>query len=691
VCRWFDSGWYHTQQRPLSRGLSVFGRSSIVTNFGHRHPSSSMQLIDLAIPHLLLDTVPVIELSLNGPGQVEVRANKRLRELVRGSYESDLPLEVHATDLNETIAELRLMSRYPGSSAVARRFRLRAGDQAWVHVRGEFVLHKVSRVHLLAAAVVHDERPMRRMDQRLAQVAKGNQLLLDVAEVLSRHTADSISTLGSVARLVSLHFNVVCDILLIEPGSDLIIPVATGHPDKEIVAEIRRLYSLRNLRVGEGMLGKVMSTGEMFLNNQVAGPLPTSLEVDMRIWPKALLYLPLIGRGHTLGAMAFSRLLPDMPYSPAEVAEAQDIVNLTSIFIDANDAYRQLKHELEARVEAERKVTESDLRQRLVLWNVEDLITILSDDGVILYVNHPITGYEGVDFVGTRLLDHTPPEMVEERVRLMNEALATGRPFEQTRTATDQSGRSRWFVSKFCPIGKEGDKERLLVITREVTEHHEAEMRVLNAMVTGQEEERAALAAELHDGVGQVLTSIGLELSQLEQSCGTGNEAQHARLVSAMQKVTDAVQEVRNISHGLRPQVLEAFGLVIAVRDLCREMTGLSGINVSFDSAGVPDRLEREVEANLFRIAQELLTNVYRHSGAQRAHVNLIGDEEMITLTVEDDGRGLDPDGSVKGIGLRNMETRSRVLNGKVEVESTPGQGVFVTVSVPLRPILTER
>jgi signal transduction histidine kinase len=105
----------------------------------------------------------------------------------------------------------------------------------------------------------------------------------------------------------------------------------------------------------------------------------------------------------------------------------------------------------------------------------------------------------------------------------------------------------------------------------------------------------------------------------------------------------------------------------------------------------VPDRLEREVEANLFRIAQELLTNVYRHSGAQRAHVNLIGDEEMITLTVEDDGRGLDPDGSVKGIGLRNMETRSRVLNGKVEVESTPGQGVFVTVSVPLRPILTER
>lgn len=650
-----------------------------------------MQLIDLAIPHLLLNTVPVIELSLNGPGQVEVRANSRLRELVRGSYDSDLPLEVHSTDLNETIAELRLMSRYPSSSAMARRFRLRAGDQAWVHMRGEFVLHKVGKGQLLAAAVVHDERPMRRMDQRLAQVAKGNQLLLDVAEVLSRHTADSISTLGSVARLVSLHFNVVCDILLIEPGGDLIIPVATGHPDKEIVAEVRRLYSLRTLRVGEGMIGKVMATGEMFLNNQVAGPLPTSLEVDMRIWPKALLYLPLIGRGRTLGAMAFSRILPDLPYSPAEVAEAQDIVNLTSIFIDANDAYRQLKHELEARVEAERKVTESDLRQKLVLRNVEDLISILAADGTILYVNHPLKGYEEMDFVGTNINDHASPEMAQERRVLMQEALISGRPFEYTRTSADRHGRLRWFTSKFCVIGNEGDQERFLVISREVTEHHEAEMRVLNAMVTGQEEERAALAAELHDGVGQVLTSIGLELSQLEQSCNNSDAAQHARLVSAMQKVTTAVHEVRNISHGLRPQVLEAFGLVIAVRDLCREMTELSGISVSFDSVGVPDRLEREVEANLFRIAQELLTNVYRHSSAKRAHVNLIGDEEMITLTVEDDGRGLDPERSVKGIGLRNMETRSRVLNGKLEVESTPGQGVFVTVSVPLRPILTER
>jgi signal transduction histidine kinase len=200
----------------------------------------------------------------------------------------------------------------------------------------------------------------------------------------------------------------------------------------------------------------------------------------------------------------------------------------------------------------------------------------------------------------------------------------------------------------------------------------------LRRVVAGQEVERRRLARELHDETGQALTSILLGLKQLE-----GAEVQSVARLREL--VVATLQDVRRLAVELRPKVLDDFGLVPALERLTSGFAEHTGIAVDLEAGAIIDRLPPEVETAIYRIVQEALTNVVKHSHAQRVSVLVTRADGRIKAVIEDDGRGFDPESTGSdGVGLIGMRERIELLDGLLAVESSERSGTTVAVEVPV-------
>ena len=203
-----------------------------------------------------------------------------------------------------------------------------------------------------------------------------------------------------------------------------------------------------------------------------------------------------------------------------------------------------------------------------------------------------------------------------------------------------------------------------------------------------QDLERRRIARELHDSVGQYLAGLKINLSQLESA----TRVDASRAIRETIDLTDcAIQEVRTISHLLHPPLLEELGFLPAARWYVDEYGKRSQVKVSLIIDEPIQRLAREVEIALFRVLQEALTNVYRHSGAQSVDVRIICRDEHVTLTVADDGRGIPHEvlvrfrgGAASGIGLAGMRERLAEFGGEIRVEASSG-GSVVQAIIPMK------
>lgn len=224
-----------------------------------------------------------------------------------------------------------------------------------------------------------------------------------------------------------------------------------------------------------------------------------------------------------------------------------------------------------------------------------------------------------------------------------------------------------------------------------ISEHRvaDAKLRALaQRVVRSQEDERARLSRDLHDGISQWLVSIKLQvesgiaklLSPIPQP-----ELVHRSLDRAATQLNDVLGEVRRISHDLRPALLDDLGLKAALEHLTREFRELTGIRTSFEAKGPLDGLNDVANTVLFRIAQEAFTNIKRHATAADATVKLNGDSSSVHLSIEDNGVGFNVAGVIlhpkRGIGLRNMHERVNAAGGKLEItSSTEGTRVIATL-----------
>ncbi|KAA9332086.1 tetratricopeptide repeat protein [Hymenobacter busanensis] len=216
------------------------------------------------------------------------------------------------------------------------------------------------------------------------------------------------------------------------------------------------------------------------------------------------------------------------------------------------------------------------------------------------------------------------------------------------------------------------------------------------AVLEAEENERRRIGSDLHDGIGQLLTAAKLNLHALGQQLGPASDgAQASRqllLDNAVEVVDESFREVRSISHNLMPNALLKRGLAAAVRDFLDKLPSGNGLRVEVEAFGLDDmRLDPTVESVLFRVIQELVQNIVKHAHATDVTLQLVKSDDELTVVVEDNGVGFDPQalGPDAGIGLRNVATRMAYLGGRAHFDGVPGRGTTVTLEVPLAAAVT--
>ncbi len=208
----------------------------------------------------------------------------------------------------------------------------------------------------------------------------------------------------------------------------------------------------------------------------------------------------------------------------------------------------------------------------------------------------------------------------------------------------------------------------------------------LKAVVSATESERKRIAKDLHDGIAQTLSGVKLGLDQLWSELKFDSEMQRKRYQQTLEYLSEACNEVREISHQMMPRVLSKMGLVQAINDFLDKSLGHTRFNYSFEYFGFQsnERFAESVEVNVFRITQELVQNVIKHSGATQLKATLIRDKSELVLNVEDNGIGLELESTSIGMGLDSVKGRVSSLHGSVSFKKAQNTGLIVNIRIPI-------
>ena len=231
-----------------------------------------------------------------------------------------------------------------------------------------------------------------------------------------------------------------------------------------------------------------------------------------------------------------------------------------------------------------------------------------------------------------------------------------------------------WFKSK-----KREELNKQLILQQELRS---------KAVIEAEEKERVRIARELHDGIGQQLSAAKLNISGLQASLKTTKAEEITMLQNAIDLLDEAVKEVRIVSHSMMPNALIKSGLVSAVREFINKISSGGNLKINLEIVGLHERLEATVENIIFRILQEVVNNIIKHSKATEVGIQFIKHDKELTILVEDNGVGFNVEKELNttdgGIGLKNIQSRIAFLNGEVNFDSFPQKGTTVSIDIPL-------
>jgi len=361
-----------------------------------------------------------------------------------------------------------------------------------------------------------------------------------------------------------------------------------------------------------------------------------------------------------------------------------------------DDAEQIILLALEDVTEQKRTLDEAR-KQGELLHLAHDGIIVANLNSAILFWNRGAedmygwTAGEACGNVSHQLLKTVFPEAFEQfRNKLFTSGFWEGELVHTTRDGRRLTVTSRHVLqtdSQARPIA-------ILQINRDITVRKEAEesLRNLSArLLLLQDEERRRIARELHDSTGQSLAALVLHLSAVSASISAIDPSYAELLQDAISLAQKASDETRTLSYLLYPPTLDQAGLGSALEWYVDGFTQRSKVKVDLDLSLGPERLPEIVERTLFRIVQESLTNIFRHSGSESASVRIVLDSESVELEVVDQGKGIPPKildtlnrtGGQLGVGIRGMRERVRQLGGRLQVKSGL-QGTAIFVSLPL-------
>jgi len=240
------------------------------------------------------------------------------------------------------------------------------------------------------------------------------------------------------------------------------------------------------------------------------------------------------------------------------------------------------------------------------------------------------------------------------------------------------------FISFMIITGVILIKELFSYLKKAEADRLKTERRVLNAIITTEENERKRFAKDLHDGLGPLLSTVKMSLSALGPSVTDARGTDILQNTSLV--VNEAINTIKEVSNNLSPHVLSNFGLSSAVNAFATKINQSKALEVEFRSNMENERFETDKEVVIYRAACELLNNAIIHSGASRVEIELTKHEKFITLQYSDNGRGFDTSilksEDCRGMGLSNIETRVNSIDGMFYIESTRGKGTSALIRV---------
>ncbi len=202
----------------------------------------------------------------------------------------------------------------------------------------------------------------------------------------------------------------------------------------------------------------------------------------------------------------------------------------------------------------------------------------------------------------------------------------------------------------------------------------------LKAIINAQEDEKIRIARELHDGIGNELLALKMSLNGLLPP----DEINRPELEKVNRQMQEVMEEVRSVSHQMMPRVLQEFGCVPALKDMLSKTLGPTNIKYSFEAHQTDKRYDQRIETAIYRIMQELINNVVKHSGANSVFIQFLETNNTLVLFVEDDGKGMKNSTESDGIGMTNITSRMNAVNGEFNIASEENNGTVITLRIPL-------
>lgn len=467
----------------------------------------------------------------------------------------------------------------------------------------------------------------------------------------------------------ALAADTVVILLLTEDESQLAVKAAYGL-EEEVARGIR-------IPVGRGIAGRIAAQREPVIledlsSVEIASPVLRQKGV------RALLGAPLMVEGRLIGVVHVGTLRP-RTFSEDETRLLRLVADRIAIAIDHARLY-----------EAE--------RFRLLVDGVgEYALNMLDRDGRVASWNagaERLKDYKADEVIGRDFSLFYSPEDVQRGAprEALAGAAADGR-YEEECWRVRKDGSQFWANLVVTALRDgEGALVGFATLTHDLTARRlaaETRTRLLEQLISAQEEEQRRIARELHDETGQSLTSLLVGLRALQDARSLEDARTRADELRAI--TARALSEVRRLAWRLRPVALDELGLVAALEQYAAEYARSWRLAVDVQARGLnSDRLPAPVETALYRIVQEALTNTAKHAGAQNVSIVVQRHAVSVQVIVADDGCGFDvevalkPGGSRTRLGLHGMRERATLLNGSVTIESTPGEGTTVYAWIPL-------
>jgi len=359
----------------------------------------------------------------------------------------------------------------------------------------------------------------------------------------------------------------------------------------------------------------------------------------------------------------------------------------------------KIARDITDRKRAEAVLRESEERFRLVANTAPVLIWMSGTDKHCTFFNQgwlSFTGRSMQQELGEGWVIGVHPEDVQRCIKTYSASFDARAPFEMEYRLRRHDGEFRWIVDYGTPRFEiDGTFCGYIGSALDITERKSSEeslQSLSGRLIHAQEQERARIARELHDDFSQRLALLGISLGQLWKDLPESQIDQRSEVLEILKGTKEMSTDLHSLSHQLHSSKLELVGLEPALHGLCKEMSEKYKIDIHFSKSGSPRKMRKEVELCLFRVTQEALGNVVKHSQTKSAQVELGANSMGISLRIVDAGRGFEPDLSnpAAGIGLVGMRERLRLVGGRLSVKSELQHGTEIIAEVPFTGAVNE-